>query len=131
MGSLAAEEVAKEVLGTIGEGRIPNITKIAVRKGYSFKTANAGNVQKTKTFKKVLKPLVEQLEAERQAILERMPEVRSKAKYRDLSDGLDKTTKVIQLLTGKATENIAVAGLSSEEKMKLDLLLNAQRTSTK
>lgn len=54
MGSLAAKQVAEEVLGTIGRGKIPNITKIAVKKGYSHKTANAGLVQRTKTFRDLM-----------------------------------------------------------------------------
>ena len=118
MASLAAEEVAKEVLETIGKGKRPSVRKIAPRHGYSLTTAGSGQIQKTKTFKKVLRPLVEQLEAERQAILKRMPDVRDKAKYRDLSDGLDKITKVLQLLTGGATENIAVKPLATLEELK-------------
>jgi len=35
--------------------------------------------------------------------MKRLPKVRAKAKYRDLMDGLDKTTKNIQLLSGKET----------------------------
>ena len=120
MASIAAEQVAKEVLGTIGKGEIPNITRIAIKKGYSPKTANAGNIQKTKTYKSVIKPIAEMLEAERLAILERLPHVRDKAKYRDLTDGLDKVTKTHQLLTGGATENIAVKPLATLDELRQD-----------
>lgn len=53
-------------------------------------------------------PLVERLENERNAIIARLEKVRSKAKYRDLIDGLDKITKNIQLLTGGSTDNVKV-----------------------
>ena len=108
MASVAAKEVAKEVLGTIGKGKRPNITKIAIKKGYSPKTANSGQVQKTKTYKAELAPLVTRLEQERDAIVEALKKKRGKAKYRDLIDGLDKVTKNLQLLTGGATQNIAI-----------------------
>ena len=120
MTSLAAEQVAKEVLGTIGKGEIPNITKIAIKKGYTPKTANSGQVQKTKTYQSAIRPVVEMLEAERLAILERLPHVRDKAKYRDLTDGLDKITKTHQLLTGGATENIAVKPLATLDELRQD-----------
>lgn len=120
MSSLAAAEVAKEVLGTIGKGKRPNITRIAVKKGYTYKTANSGQVQKTKTFQNEIQPLVQRLEEERDAIIERLKATRDKAKYRDLIDGMDKVTKNIQLLTGGATENIAVG----VKKLKDDELIS-------
>lgn len=105
--SLAARQVAEEVLGTIGRGKIPNITKIAVKKGYSFKTADRGQVQKTKTYQSVIRPFVEKLEIERQRAIDAMAGMISKAKYRDLTDAIDKLTKNHQLLTGGATANVA------------------------
>lgn len=119
MGSIAAANVAKEVLETVGKGKRPILGKIIKKNGYAQNTADSPKqVTETKTYKATIKPLVDQLEAERQAILERMPQVRSKAKYRDLSDGLDKTTKVLQLLTGGATENIAVKPLATLDELK-------------
>lgn len=108
MGSIAAKEVAREVVGTVGKGKRPNITKIAISKGYSPKTANAGKVQATKTYKAEIAPLVQRLEEERDAIVKALKSKRGKAKYRDLIDGLDKITKNLQLLTGGATSNIAI-----------------------
>lgn len=82
----------------------------AMRKaGYSPKTAkNPEKLTKTKAFKEAVAPVLEALEKERNAILARLPKVRAKAKYRDLIDGLDKTTKNIQLLQGKETGKEAV-----------------------
>lgn len=108
MASTAAKEVAKEVLGTIGKGKRPNITKIAIKKGYTPKTANSGQVQKTKSYQAEITPLVQRLEEERDAIMKALKTKRGKAKYRDLIDGLDKITKNLQLLTGGSTANIAI-----------------------
>jgi len=107
MGSIAAREVAREVLKQVDMGGNPEITKIAPTKGYSPRTAHSGKIQKTKSFQAVVAPLVQRLEEERDAIIERLKLTRDKAKYRDLIDGLDKITKNHQLLTGKSTENVA------------------------
>lgn len=82
----------------------------AMRKaGYSPKTAKTPKkLTNTKAFKEAVLPILEALELERQAIMQRLPEVREKAGYRDLMDGLDKTTKNIQLLSGKDTSKEAV-----------------------
>ncbi len=82
----------------------------AMRKaGYSAKTARTPKkLTGTKAFKKATLPILKALEKEREAILKRLPKVRQKAKYRDLIDGLDKTTKNIQLLSGKDTSKEAI-----------------------
>lgn len=107
MASIAAEKVAQEVLGTIGKGKRPNITQIAIRNGYSPKTANAGAVQKTKTYKKVTLPVATRWEKERERITQAMEQTDlNEVEYRDLSKVLDTLTQNIQLLTGGATANI-------------------------
>ncbi len=108
MASIAAREVAREVMGMVGKGKRPNVTKIAIEKGYSPITADGGKIQKTKTYKETIRPLVQRLETERDEIIKRLEATRNKAKYRDLIDGLDKITKNIQLLTGGSTQNIAI-----------------------
>lgn len=108
MASAAAKAVAKEVLETIGKGKKPSVTKIAVRKGYKPSTAKSGQIQKTKSYQAELSPLVSRLEEERDAIVEALKKKRKGAKYRDLIDGLDKITKNLQLLTGGSTANIAI-----------------------
>lgn len=105
MGSLNAEAVAKEVVQTIRKGKKVVLGKI-IEKRYSKSVSKSPTkVTETKSYKNVMKPIVEQLEIERQAIIDRLSKVRSKAKYRDLIDGLDKTTKNIQLLNGGKTSN--------------------------
>lgn len=106
MASIAAKEVAKEVLETLGKGKRPNLGKIARKKGYANNTAdNPKGITETKSYQEVMNPVVEALIQERKAIIERLKKTRSKAKYRDLIDGLDKITKNIQLLSGGKTAN--------------------------
>lgn len=121
MASQAAKAVAREVLVSVGKGKRPNITKIAIAKGYSPKTAGAGRVQTTQSYKKEIAPLVQRLEEERDAIVEALKKKRGKAKYRDLIDGLDKVTKNLQLLTGGSTANIAIGvkKMGDDELQKL------------
>jgi hypothetical protein len=108
MASEAARAVAQEVIKTVEAGGRPVITSIAPKKGYSRRTADSGKIQKTKSYQAAIAPLVQRLEKERDAVIKRMRAVRNKAKYRDLVDSVDKLTKNIQLLSGKATENVAV-----------------------
>lgn len=51
-----------------------------------------------------LDPIVDELEKHRVEVVKRMRKEFSKARYRDLTDSLDKVTKNIQLLSGKATD---------------------------
>lgn len=120
MSSIAAKQVAEEVLGTLGRGEMPNITKIAIKKGYTPKTANSGAVQATKTYQEAITPFVQAMIEERDAVIKRMKATRGKAKYRDLTDGIDKLTKNIQLLTGGKTENV---GLIEEERKSVQTLI--------
>lgn len=109
MASESAKAVAKEVSEAVGKGKPVVLGKILRQKGYSESTSKTPKrVTETKSYQEVLKPLIQQLEDERQAVLKEMIGKRSKAKYRDLTDALDKITKNIQLLGGKPTDNIQV-----------------------
>ena len=109
MGSIAAGQVAKEVLESLGKGKKINLGKIMRKNGYAGNTAdNPKNVTETETFKGIVNPVVLALEEERKKIIERLKKTRNKAKYRDLIDGLDKVTKNIQLLSGGKTDNSGV-----------------------
>ncbi len=105
MGSVNARNVALEVLETVRKGKKVKLGKIIKNNGYAETTSTVpSQVTNTKSYKTVVKPIVDLLEIERRAIIKRLPKVRSKAKYRDLIDGLDKTTKNIQLLNGGVTD---------------------------
>lgn len=105
MASEAAKAVAKEVLETIGKGKKPSVSKIAPKHGYTQTTADSGQIQATKSYKKTIQPVIEQLEIERDRAIKLMKGKISKAKYRDLVDSADKLTKNIQLLNGGKTSS--------------------------
>lgn len=104
MGSTNAKMVAIAVSETVRKGKRVNLGKIMKENGYSDSTSKKpSRVTRSKSYKEVVDPIIDALKKERQAIMSRLPKVRAKAKYRDLIDGLDKTTKNIQLLEGKET----------------------------
>lgn len=109
MGSVNAKNVALDVLESVRKGKKVNLGKIIKENGYADTTSTVpSQVTNTKTYQKTIQPIVELLEKERQEIMKRLPKVRSKAKYRDLIDGMDKATKNIQLLNGGKTSNDSV-----------------------
>lgn len=105
MASEAAKAVAREVLETVGKGQKPNISKIGPKHGYSKKSASQGRIVQTKSYKEAIRPVIEQLEIERDRAIKMMKGKISKAKYRDLVDSADKLTKNIQLLNGGKTSS--------------------------
>lgn len=109
MASIAATNVAKEVLGSIGKGIRPNITKLAVKNGYSYKTANSGIVQKTKSYKDTIAPAIIKMEKLRDKALNALANKDLNLEdARVLKELVESFTKNIMLLGGKATENVAV-----------------------
>ena len=109
MASIAAKAVAEEVLETMRKGKIPSVLKIAPKHGYSVNTANAGLVQKTKTYQAVMSPVVTRMEKERDRLLASMEKDNlSYVEYSDKTKALDTLTKNIQLLSGGSTANIAI-----------------------
>lgn len=124
--SPSAEAVAHEVLATIRSGKIPNKQKIQMKHGYSSASARAMKATRTASYKRVMEPVVQQLEEARQRAIERLAETIGEASYRDLVVGIDRFTKNIQLLSGGATENVAV-GVKSLSDAELQRLIDATR----
>ena len=109
MGSENAKAVAKEVMKTLRKSTKVNMGKILKGKGYSDSVSkHPDQVVNTQSYQNEILPLVKQLEAERAAVIKQLKVTRNDAKYRDLIDGLDKLTKNIQLIQGKATANVAL-----------------------
>lgn len=114
MASENAKAVAQEVIETVRKGQKVVLGKI-IRKRYSKSVSERpSKVTETKSYQGVIKPLVDQLIDERQAVIEEMRQKRGGAKYRDLTDALDKITKNIQLLNGGETDRttVVVAGFN-------------------
>ncbi len=108
MSSIMAEKVAQEVLDTVGRGLKPSVVKIAVKHGYSPKTAGSGNVQATLTYQAKMNEAISKMEKIRNKALQALDRKDlSKEDVRVLKELSESLTKQVQLLSGKATENIA------------------------
>ncbi len=119
--SLSAEAVAREVLETVRQGKIPNKQEIQIKHGYSPTSARAMKATRTQSYKRIVAPVAEELVKARQRAIERLAKVEKKASYSDLVNGIDKMTKNIQLLTGGMTEHVAIGirQLTDEELQQL------------
>lgn len=103
--SKAAEAVAYDILDQVSNGKIPNIYEIQRKHGYSHHTARAYKAIKTTTAKKVMNSAAEQMEKERNRILNELnTRDLSEERYEHLTRALDLLTKNHQLLTGGDTE---------------------------
>jgi len=116
MASLDAENVAKEVLDTIGKGKKVVLGEIIRRNGYADNTADTPQlVTETKSYQGVIAPYVERLKKERDRAFEAMSiKDLDEVQYEDLVRATDSLTKNIQLLTGGETERIRMVILPSE-----------------
>lgn len=108
MGSIAARQVAKEVVEKVRKGEKINLGKIQRAHGYSKKSAISMKATATKSYKEVINPVVKAMMVERDRAIEAMAIKLPKAKYRDVVDAADKLTKNIQLLTGGKTDNSGI-----------------------
>lgn len=108
MPSIAAKNVALDVISSIGKSRKINKAKIAIKHGYSKQSARSGVPLMTKTYKETIEVYVNRLDKLRSKVLiELTQRDLSVERFATLSDTLDKLTKQSQLLQGKSTENIA------------------------
>ena len=124
MGSISATQVGYKVLDSLRKGKRPNLGKIIKESGYATTTSTVPTqVTNTKSYKKVVAPFVQKLEIERQRAIDAMKGKISKAKYRDLTDAIDKLTKNHQLLTGGATANVAM-GVKRLKDDELEAIAN-------
>ncbi len=120
MASIDAENVGKEVLETLGKGKKVILGEIIKKNGYAQNTAdNPKNVTETESYKKVVRPLAEGISKEIEKIKEEMATRDiTLERYETLANVMDKLVKNHQLLTGGATENIAVKPLATLEELK-------------
>lgn len=118
MTSIPAQEVAKEVLETLGKGKKPNLGKIARKKGYADNTAdNPLNITETKSYKDIVNPIVDEYRKLQDKIikeLNRKGRTFTKEKLVFLSNSLKNTTHDLQLLTGGKTENTGIGELAEQ-----------------
>jgi|ERR1019366_7347891 hypothetical protein len=75
-------------------------------------------------------PMVEAMEAHRRKVIEQLSKKLPQAKYHNLIEALDKLTKNIQLLSGRATDrtNNVITGLENLSDEQLDEFIKARKT---
>jgi hypothetical protein len=105
--SVNAQLVAQDVIKTLENGGKVNLGKIIKKRGYADSIAkNPDKVTKQPSYTDTIEPFVQKMLYERDKAIERMGKIRDKAKYRDLTDAIDKLTKNAQLLSGKETDRV-------------------------
>ena len=109
MASINAKAVAKEVSETLRKNKKVILGKIIRKKGYAKSTSEKPKlITETNSYKEEMKPFIDELIEERDRARKEMKSKISKAKYRDLTDAIDKLTKNIQLLSGGSTDRVAI-----------------------
>lgn len=113
MGSINAENVAKDVLETIRKGEKVVLGKIIQKNGYSVATSTVPPlVTRTKSYQKVIDPVAKRWIRLRDKLTKELERKDlAEESMRDITDTIDKLTKNIQLVTGGATANVAVMGV--------------------
>ena len=103
--TIRQQKVIKEITDNVRYKKYNNKGDLLKNCNYSDNISKQpSRVLNSKGVKEGLKPLIEQLEVERQRAIDKLKHKISDAKYRDLNDGIDKLTKNIQLLSGKPTD---------------------------
>lgn len=133
MGSINAENVAKDVSETIRKGEKVILGEIIKENGYSESTSKKPKlVTETKSYQETINPIVKRWEKERERLTSEL-EKRDLTgeRYETVMKAIDIATKNIQLLSGGKTENIGLGeGFNEEEKEALlALIKNDNKTS--
>jgi hypothetical protein len=108
MSSENAKAVAKEVIRTLRKPTRVVLGKIIKNQGYKDSVSKHPDiVTNTKSYKDEMRPVLEQLENERQRLINAITLKKlNKVQYPEAVRSLDILTKNIQLLGDKPTENI-------------------------
>lgn len=118
MASKDAENVAKQVLETIGSGKKVIMGEIIRQNGYSPNTSLTPKlVTETESYQAVVQPIVARWQREITRIQKELEgRELSDEKYKDLVDSMDKLNKQVQLATGGVTERLGIQ-MSIEERL--------------
>lgn len=106
---------AKRTIAILMENKGASVSGAMREAGYKPKYAkNPQTFLKSKMAQKELKPIIERLEAERDAALNEMAKKRKGAKYNELNAATNDLSKTSQLLGGGATERIVITDKEKE-----------------
>lgn len=102
-----AKLVAQKVMKVIESNGLLNHGKIEAEVGYSRATILSGEVRKMKSYQEEISPFLNKLIAERERVIAAMGQKDlTKVQYRDLAITVDRFTKNVELLSGRATEKV-------------------------
>jgi phage terminase small subunit len=129
-------EKQKKLLKLISEnigisGSTKSMYQMMIEAGYSESSAHQQSTILV-GIKDKLDPIVQAMTDHREKVLEQMAKKLPKAHYHNLIEALDKLTKNIQLLSGKATErpNNVITGLENLTDEQLDELIKDRKNRT-
>lgn len=114
----ARDAILREMLSPTGK----SLVEILVEEGGYAEESARQFTNIMSGIKPLLDPLVERIEKHRAKVLEKMEERIEMADYAQLTRGLDTTTKVHRLLTGKSTHNLGV--LVADRRSEIDRLID-------
>jgi hypothetical protein len=124
-------KLVKLVSENLGLAKPKTMMEMMLEAGYSDESARQQSTILV-GIRDELDPIVQKLEAHRLKVIDRLSKKLDAASYRDLTDSLDKLTKNIQLLRGKATErpNNVITGLEHLTDEQLAALISGRATPT-
>lgn len=110
MVSIAAQQVGRKVLESIGKNKRPILGKFALEAGYAQNSAdNPKQIVETKSYREIVDPVLNKMIKERQRVINAMGKRKlNKVQYDKLSKVMDELTKNIQLLSGGRTGNESI-----------------------
>jgi phage terminase small subunit len=111
----------------LGLAKPKTMLEMMIEAGYSDETAR----QQSSVLAGIRVPIVNEMQRHPDEVIKRMRMQISKAKYRDLTDAIDKLTKNIQLLRGEATErpNNVITGLEHLTDDQLDSFIAGRKAA--
>ena len=119
MATLLQRKLIKLISENIRSSKRLTLGELMLKAGYSkSQSLNPNHIFEQPGMQIQMNPIVTALETQRKRAIAMLSKKISKAKYRDLVDGIDKFTKNIELLSGRATERHG--SLTEEEKEKID-----------
>lgn len=121
--TIKQKKLLKEITENLSsKGFTKSMTKMMLDAGYSqYSASQQANI--LAGLEEDIDPIINKLIEARTEAINRLPKTVSKAKYRDLVDGIDKMTKNIQLLSGKDTGRVNI-NINDKKKKEIDELLD-------
>ncbi len=119
MSTLRQKIAARKISENLGKGKKKTLGKILLESGYTKEVADTPkNVTDSVGFKEEVRPFVERLKKVRDqalAEIDRRGDNLTKEQYNHLTEGIDKFSKLTELLEGRPTERFEFPGWTPAE----------------